>query len=228
MKNKIFSILFYIISIFLIIIYFYNDFIIKIHHNPILRVIILLIISILMHFGAIFGSKYNKKYKYVLNKINLIIWFILYLILILTLTLFDSYFLRSGSIIFPWNKTLFRDYMNYVINLIPFKIIFQYTIGFINDEVSLKIFLYNILGNFLAFMPFALFLPRLFEKENNMRVFIFTMIIIVLLIEICQFITLSGTFDIDDLILNVGGSFIMYKILKINKVNIFINKLLNN
>ena len=45
------------------------------------------------------------------------------------------------------------------------------------------------------------------------------MIIIVLAIELLQFITLSGSCDIDDIILNVSGALIMYAILKIKDVN---------
>ena len=77
----------------------------------------------------------------------------------------------------------------------------------------------NLLGNIVACMPFAFFLPLLFKKQNNLKRFALTMIIIVLTIELLQFVTLSGSCDIDDIILNVSGAIIMYAILKIKSVN---------
>lgn len=61
-------------------------------------------------------------------------------------------------------------------------------------------------------MPFAFFLPLLFKKQNNFKTFLLTMICIVIGIELLQFITMSGSCDIDDVILNVSGSLIMYEI----------------
>ncbi len=229
MKNKLISTLLYLLSILSIILYLYIIFNYKIHNNPFIKLILLFIIVILTYFGGYFLIKYNKKYKYISSKVNLVIWFVLYVILIITFTLLDSYFLRRGSIIISWNKILFLDYINYVMNLIPFKMILEFIIGFIKGKVSFKIFCYNIFGNLFAFMPFAFFLPKLFKKEDNTKVFLITIFIIVSIIEIIQFVTLSGTFDIDDYILNIGGAYIMFKILKyigVNKsVNIYINNL---
>ena len=68
-------------------------------------------------------------------------------------------------------------------------------------------------------MPFAFFLPLLFKKQNNFKTFLLTMICIVTGIELLQFITMSGSCDIDDVILNVSGSLIMYEILHIKSIN---------
>ena len=51
------------------------------------------------------------------------------------------------------------------------------------------------------------------------------MFIIVSIIEITQFITLSGTFDIDDYILNISGAYFMFNILKMKKINLLIDKI---
>mgnify|MGYP003295140202 CR=1 FL=1 len=67
-------------------------------------------------------------------------------------------------------------------------------------------------------MPFALFIPMLFKKINNTKKFILTILCITLGIELIQFITFSGSCDIDDVILNTLGAFIMYKILNIKDV----------
>ena len=225
MKNKVIFILLYLISLILTSIYIYIEFFYDIF-NPIIKISILLIISVLTYLAGLFLVKYNRMYRNTIYKVNLLIWFILYLILIINLTFLDSYFSRRGFIIVNWNKIIIRDYFNYVINLIPFKVIIELTIGFINREISLKLFLINIFGNFFIFMPLSFFLPRLFKKENNLKTFIITMFIIISIIEISQFITLSGTFDIDDYILNIGGSYLMYKLLKKEKINNFIEKIM--
>ena len=55
--------------------------------------------------------------------------------------------------------------------------------------------------------------------------FFITMIIVVLLIEGLQFVTLSGSCDIDDLILNVFGALILYLILSIKSIKHFIRNI---
>lgn len=223
MKNKIISIIIYIVSFILICLYLYIDFF-NIIKNPIIKVILLLSICILTYFGGLFLIKYNKKYKYTIIKINIVIWFILYVIFLLRITLFDSFFNRRNILFIGNNKIVFRDYMNYVINLIPFKVIINFIIDFINKAVSFDKFIYNLLGNFIAFTPFAFFLPKLFKKLDNTKTFIITMFIIVSIIELTQFITLTGTFDIDDYILNISGAYLMFKLLKKDKINEFIIK----
>ncbi len=226
MKNKIISIIIYIVSFILICLYLYIDFF-NIITNPLIKLIILFIICIITYFGGLFLIKYNKKYKYTIIIINIVIWFILYVIFLLRITLFDSFFNRRNILFIGNNKIVFRDYMNYVINLIPFKVIINFIIDFINKAVSLDKFTYNLLGNFIAFAPFAFFLPKLFKKLDNTKTFIITMFIIVSIIELTQFITLTGTFDIDDYILNISGAYLMYKILKKDKVNKIINTIID-
>ena len=51
------------------------------------------------------------------------------------------------------------------------------------------------------------------------------MIIVVLLIEGLQFLTLSGSCDIDDLILNVFGACILYLVLSIKSIKEFIRNI---
>ena len=51
------------------------------------------------------------------------------------------------------------------------------------------------------------------------------MIIVVALIEGLQFITLSGSCDIDDFILNVGGACLLYGILSIESIKSFIRNI---
>lgn len=169
-----------------------------------------------LYFGALIKSKNENNNKAM--KINLWIFFILYLLLFITLTLFDQFWGRNGFTIVNWNKELFNNYISNSLNIIPFKTIIEYIKAF-DSLLDTRAVMTNLLGNIIACMPFAFFLPLLFKKQNNIKRFTITMIVIVLLIELLQFVTLSGSCDIDDIILNVSGALIMYAVLKIKSVN---------
>ncbi|MDO4283245.1 MAG: VanZ family protein [Clostridia bacterium] len=209
----------YMVSILMIMLYFFMEFSHSIALSPLGRMVILLLSCLLMYFGGILISQnIEEKYKEIPLKINIWIWFLLYMILIFTLTLFDSYFNR-GNIKFQFNFEVLKNYFATSCNIIPFQTILKYVLGFMNGNIAPYIFVYNIFGNIVAFMPFAFFLPLLLKKQNKFRNFFITMIEIVGVIEILQFITLNGSCDIDDLILNVSGACMMFGILHIHAIN---------
>ena len=51
------------------------------------------------------------------------------------------------------------------------------------------------------------------------------MFLIILSIEFIQLIKSSGRFDIDDIILNLSGELLMFRILKINSINKLVRKI---
>ena len=75
-------------------------------------------------------------------------------------------------------------------------------------------------------MPLALFIPILFKKIDNTKKFLISILCVTLGIELIQFITFTGSCDIDDVILNTLGAFIMYKILNIKDVNNLVRNIL--
>ena len=205
----------YILSSIFIAIYFTLTFNKNISFSPGIKVIILILTSLFMYIAGILVSKnISDNYKNIPQRINIWVWFLLYIMLLFTLTLFDDYFYRNISNIFKWNGETFRYYISKYLNLIPFSSILHFVGGFIRGKISLNIFMYNIFGNILALMPFAFFLPILFKKQRNFKIFTITMFGIVILIELLQFLFLSGTCDIDDVILNVFGAILMFKILR--------------
>lgn len=224
MLKKISIISLYSIAIIILVIYAIIEITPKFALTGIARVIILCSSCTCLYFAGLFLSKYKKNNKPM--KINLWIFFILYVMLFITLTLFDGFYGRRGFTSIHWTKDLFRNYMQNSMNLIPFKTIIGY-MRFTNNT-SIRIIITNIVGNIIACMPFAFFLPLLFKRQNDLKFFTLTMILIVLIIELLQFITLSGSFDIDDLILYVFGAVILYLILKIKKVNQLIHKIFLN
>lgn len=157
-------------------------------------------------------------------KINLWIFFLLYLILLITLTLFDPIWGRSGLHFISWTSKEFSYYINNSVNLILFKTIINYISAF-NSLYSTRNVLLNLLGNLVALMPMAFFLQLLFKKQNKLKNFLITIILIVLVIELAQLLTASGSCDIDDIILNTIGAIIMYFILHINSIKKIISNM---
>ncbi len=84
-------------------------------------------------------------------------------------------------------------------NFVPFKEIFRYTFGS-------KVFIHNIIGNIILFVPFGYFVAHIMKTKN-----VFPTIIISLItssvIEFTQ-LKIGRTFDVDDIILNIIGSFL--------------------
>ena len=227
MKRGVFlSLMMYLVSFLLVGYYFSLEFNKNINMSPSARVILLLTSSIIMYIGSILLSRnINKKYQNLPFKINIIIWLFLYIALLFTLTLFDDYFHRGGFKTINLNIDIFKNYINSSFNIVPFKTIIFYIRGYINGNIKTYVFIYNVLGNIIALMPLAFFLPIVFKRQEKFRNFFITSLIIVITIELLQFITLSGSCDIDDVIFNVLGAITMFKILEINKINKFVKKI---
>ena len=219
-KNKVISLIFYILSMVFLLYYGYDELSSNIFMSTFGRLFLLCGSCLFLYLGALFLSKYRKDNKAM--KINLWIFFVLFCGLLITLTLFDPMWGRNGLSIFNWSQDDFSKYFNYYVessvNLIPFKTIIGYTKDIFTSLLDTSNIFANLLGNLICMMPFAFFIPMLFKKINNTKKFILTILCITLGIELIQFITFSGSCDIDDVILNTLGAFIMYKILNIKDI----------
>ena len=89
-------------------------------------------------------------------------------------------------------------------NLIPFK-----SISNILKNGNTYSIIINIFGNLFVFMPLEYFLIELFKIRKISLNFIISFLII-LLIELFQFVFKVGVLDIDDLILCTLGMMIFY------------------
>lgn len=215
-KMKLGSIILYIISALFVCVYGMFEITPQVLLSELGRVFLLCGSCLSLYVAGLLFSKYKENNKAM--KINLYIFFALYLLLFVTLTLFDPMWGRNGLGIANWSKELLNRYINESFNIIPFKTIIEYFRSF-NGLLDTLTIMFNLFGNLVACMPLAFFLPMLFKKQNNIKTFCLTMIGIVISIELLQFITMSGSCDIDDLILNVAGAVLMYGILKIKPVN---------
>lgn len=119
-----------------------------------------------------------------------------------------------------WDDGLtYRQMLQNNINLTPLLTIRNYLYVVIhrsNDDVLLHCII-NLAGNIFLFIPLGYLLPKIFAKQDNFFRFFITCTVSILLVELVQLFTLLGSFDVDDLILNLGGmtiGFIFYHLTK--------------
>ena len=75
----------------------------------------------------------------------------------------------------------------------------------------------KLIGKYNSIYPVWLFLPIAYKKFSSTISVFFTGLASILLIEIFQFLTKLGTFDIDDIILNMIGivcGYLMFLVIK--------------
>ncbi len=93
--------------------------------------------------------------------------------------------------------------ISYGINLVPFKEITRY-------PFMSNLFVLNVLGNIVIFIPFGLFVSRHCKLKNIMYIFMISAMSS-FIIEYVQ-LKIGRAFDIDDIILNVIGGLLGYLI----------------
>ncbi|WP_018931199.1 VanZ family protein [Gracilibacillus lacisalsi] len=138
------------------------------------------------------------------------ICFIAYIFVLVILLFFES---RGTE-----TNLSFLEYIKRSSNFIPFNTIYFYVQAMFNETLNINIILRNIIGNIIAFMPMGVFLPIFIRKLNSVTRFTISMIVLILCIETIQAFTRRGSFDIDDLILNVFGALLVFTIWRSNIV----------
>ena len=215
--SKYASVISYVFAAALLLIYFAAEIIPSFFLSTAGRLVLLSGSCGFLWLGAFLLTKQSGNNRPM--KINLRIFLALYLLLFVTLTLFDPLWGRNGGFV-SWNRELFDAYVQNSLNLVPFKTILQYV-----SKGTLSQFAVNIIGNLVCLMPLGILLPLNFEKQRRTGIFILTCVLIVSAVEILQFATLSGSCDIDDLILNVGGAFLLYLFTKNKEAFGFLKKI---
>ncbi len=100
----------------------------------------------------------------------------------------------------------FELYMRDCFNVIPFASIAEYFSYIMNGGYVIRNWaIKNMLGNLLLFYPMGIFLPCLFpamrKLGSNIRISFFA----ILSVETVQMLLRIGSFDVDDIILNMAG-----------------------
>lgn len=137
-----------------------------------------------------------KEYFRKQDKIFKIVWwlYIALLFIVVVVKFKGSFYELSDRI----NSYSMRGIINY--NLVLFRSI-SVQIRHISQWWALK----NLLGNIIPFMPFGFLLPITYRKFNSAIKVLSTGIASILFIEIFQLLTKLGSFDVDDIILNMIG-----------------------
>ncbi len=108
----------------------------------------------------------------------------------------------------------YTEYLRAMSNFIPLKSVYiLFTTPVISTSIVLS-FLINFVGNILLFIPWGFLLPLYFKSLRIFKPFIMTTLIAVLLIESIQLFTMLGSFDIEDILLNVVGAYIGFFVAK--------------
>lgn len=124
------------------------------------------------------------------KRIVITLLFILYVIMLLFMVLLMD---RSGKDEYQYNLVLFDEIKRY----------FRY-----REQVGNWIFLRNILGNVVGFIPMGACWPYVFPRMRNPVLVTLVCFEWSLVIESTQLFFRIGSFDVDDLLLNTLGGII--------------------
>ena len=139
---------------------------------------------------------YKNKVKFVLYKEIMLLFFAFYVLCLFQIVTLSDATASSSS------------------NFIPFKEIMRY-------KFFSKLFVKNVLGNVLLFLPYGYFVGRYFSGKSKFLSF-FLILLASISIEITQ-LSIGRVFDVDDIILNLIGGTVGY-IIYLLQVRIY-NKL---
>lgn len=97
-------------------------------------------------------------------------------------------------------------------NLEPFLTIrnYLYVIIHRSNPYLIRHCVINLAGNILLFIPTGCMMPMAFPKQKKPLLFLLTCLGLILTVELAQLFSLLGSFDVDDIILNMAGLIIGY------------------
>ena len=140
----------------------------------------------------------------------LTVLFLYYLWLLLNVLFFDGAFGRHG--LRPqyspgelWE--LFRaGAVTEGVSMVPLRTIRNYLRAYELGNISQELLVLNLGGNLAAFAPMGFFLPALYRAQRNPIIYVLTVGLSIVAVEVIQAATGCGSADLDDLILNLAGA----------------------
>ncbi len=134
------------------------------------------------------------------------ILFIVYLALLVYFMFFaDSLGRDTAQEGYAYNLTLFREIRRFYVY---------------REQLGMKAFLLNDIGNVIAFIPFGFFLPIVTRMGRRSLITVPVCFAFSLCLEVIQLLTRVGSFDVDDILLNtIGGilGFLLYRLLIVSR-----------
>ena len=226
MKNRmmLIPIVSYSAAFFFISTYISNELTPSFNMSIISRFFYIMTTCVLLYFGSFILCKINTRKQEIIMHRTFQCFFVLYITLLITFTFLEPVYGRYYSGLAIEYQTL-KSYLEINTNLIPFKTILLYWNGYIYGVVSLSDYLLNMLGNVILLMPTALFFPVFYNRVRKPSSFIVDIFIFAFSIEFLQLLTMCGSFDIDDILLNVLGAVFVFYILKNVVVDKFMRRI---
>ena len=141
-------------------------------------------------------------------------WSIIYFGLYICLVLYAVFFQYAS-------KSISKENIDNYLNFIPIKNTFNDILFLFENGIKGNMNLVsNIFGNILLFLPLAFFLIRLF-KIQEIKTILLIGFLLSLWIEITQYLFILGVSDIDDILLNVLGTYLGFLFVDKVKMKIF-------
>lgn len=132
--------------------------------------------------------------------------------------LFGYYLWVLANVLF-FDNAFGRDFSHRgsldAVNLEPFRTIRDYLKAYQLGNISGQLTLLNLLGNLTAFAPMGFFLPALYHWQRSIFFFLATLTLSITTVEVAQVYSGAGSCDIDDLILNLAGAFVVFVVCRL-------------
>lgn len=190
--------------------------------RPLIMLLSFILTSVFIYLGNAAVYEFSERKEELMRRTFIPIY-ALYLALLVYFTLLDSNFGRFS----PGGEPMtLGEYFKVKGNLVPFKMIYRQTKALFIGTYQAKYYVANILGNFAAFAPNALFLPVIFKRCGKFPVFFAATTALILTVETLQLIARVGSFDVDDYILNIIGASVLFAILSSKAGRRIVNALL--
>jgi glycopeptide antibiotics resistance protein len=131
--------------------------------------------------------------------------FLIYVVFLISMVFLDHSFRSHTNSYFPSGYIFSSEHLE-TINIIPFKDLFRF---------DSRIGLLNFVVNLILLAPIGFFFPLLCANKNkSIKNFIVLILSSTFVIEIIQFLTATGSSDINDIILNTLGAIAFYMLMK--------------
>ena len=116
---------------------------------------------------------------------------------------------------FAQTQAAYREQFDLMTNFRPLETVRLYINAIKYDYIGMEIPLSNLVGNTMLFMPMAVFLPCLFRPMQRLWLFALAMFLLLVAVEALQLLLACGSCDVDDVLLNLAGTLIVFGILKL-------------
>ena len=145
--------------------------------------------------------KNNLTFAKIIKVLSYILFF-LYVLLMLWLMFGQRLLHRLTTPSIDWLENYWYEFFDQI-NLMPFHTIVEFTMALMDGWDYIAIM--NLAGNIVMFIPLGFLLPYITKRALAFKQCMTISLVCILCAELIQIFTLLGSFDIDDLILNMIG-----------------------